>query len=182
MPGTHSVRTYLRMQEGAEKCLPFPPSCPVGISHLHYWLLYQAQVFPLVYLESSSSRRLNAASFLWASVFTSRSFQSDFRSVHLAYRTRQGIYTASTHIVPGYCSVNLATLRVWDESQVCPLSRSFCLLHSQALLNNRPVPVSRDSLLDGDLVLLVFKIKESQLRVAFSEAIFRSSSSQAFGF
>lgn len=57
---------------------------------------------------------------LVGSVFTSAGFQSDFRSVHLAYRTGQGIYTASTHIVPGYCSVNLATLRVWDESQVCP--------------------------------------------------------------
>lgn len=50
------------------------------------WFIRQ-QDSHLVYLEPSSSKRLNPAS-LWFPVFTSRSFQSDFSSVHLAYRTQ----------------------------------------------------------------------------------------------
>lgn len=81
------------------------------------WFISQ-QVSLLVYLEPSFSRRLNPASCLWYSVPTSRSFQSDFTSVSLAYKT-WGTYLPTagdlqhfTHIVPGYCSANLATLRM----------------------------------------------------------------------
>lgn len=102
------------------KCPPFLRSPPCGYlpSALSIdWFISQ-QVSLLVYLEPSFSRRLNPASCLWFSVPTSWSFQSDFNSVHLAYKT-QGTYLPTagalphfTHIVPGYCSANLATRRV----------------------------------------------------------------------